>query len=258
MEYKEEVSLLKNHVKEIFELSRKEVISSKLKGEQDIVTSTDLFIETEIINVIKSFFPNDNFLTEEYYNTGSLLDRTWIIDPIDGTSNYASGLSEYVVQIAFFDNGEIQLSYIYYPALDSEYFALKDNGAYLNDLRYFVREREETTFMISMVGITHKTSDKYYYKKILDEAIARKYKMRMLGSIGLELALMSEGIFDLFYSNVTNVWDLYPGILLLREAGAILVNEQGNDYQLGDRNLFVCKNEEVLEFLKERIFSKDE
>jgi myo-inositol-1(or 4)-monophosphatase len=106
-----------------------------------------------------------------------------------------------------------------------------------------------------MVGITHKTKDKYYYKKILDVAIANKYKMRMLGSIGLELALMSNGVFDLFYSNVTNIWDLYPGILLLREAGAILLNETGNEYSLGDLNLFVCKNEEVLDKLKDLVLN---
>jgi myo-inositol-1(or 4)-monophosphatase len=255
MKYKEELSLLKNSVKAIFELSRKEVISSKLKGEQDIVTSTDLFIEKELLKVIKSKFKNDSFLTEEFYSLTELNNRTWIIDPIDGTSNYASGLSEYVVQIALYDEGDIQLSYIYYPGQNDEYYAVNGSGAYLNDERYQVDNRLETTFMISMVGITHKTKDKYYYKKILDVAIANKYKMRMLGSIGLELALMSNGVFDLFYSNVTNIWDLYPGILLLREAGAILLNETGNEYSLGDLNLFVCKNEEVLDKLKDLVLN---
>ena len=253
MKYKEELSLLKNNVKGIFELSRKEVISSKLKGEQDIVTSTDLFIEKALVKVIKDKFKDDFFLTEEYYNFASLKDRTWIIDPIDGTSNYASGLSEYVIQIAFFDKGDIQMSYIYYPGQNLEYYALKDSGAFKNGQRYFAYDKKETTFMISMVGITHKTKDKYYYKKILDVAIEKKYKMRMLGSIGLELALTSEGIFDLFYSNVTNNWDLYPGFLLLKEAKALLVNENGTDYQLGDKNLFVCKNEIIFDFLREYI-----
>jgi myo-inositol-1(or 4)-monophosphatase len=61
---------------------------------------------------------------------------------------------------------------------------------------------------------------------------------------------MSEGIFDLFYTNVTNIWDLYPGILLLKEAGAILVNEKGENYSLGDKNLFVFKDDTVLESFK--------
>jgi len=257
MKYNEELSLLRNNVKEIYDLSRNKVISSNLKGEQDIVTSTDLFIEKELVKTIKAMFKDDFFLTEEYYNLAELRNRTWIIDPIDGTSNYASGLSEYVIQIALFDEGDIQLSYIYYPGQNQEYYAVKDFGAYLNEVRYKVNNRLETTFMISMVGITHKTKDKYYYKKILDVAIENKYKMRMLGSIGLELALSSNGIFELFYSNVTNVWDLYPGILLLREAGAILLNEKGLTYQLGDKNLFVCKNDKVVQFLKERILKNE-
>ena len=254
MKYTEELSLLKDNVKDIYDRAMKEVISSSFKGEQDIVTTTDLFIEKELVKTIQAKFIDDFFLTEEYYNLAELRNRTWIIDPIDGTSNYASGLSEYVVQIAFYDEGDIQLSYIYYPGQREEYYAIKGYGAYLNDSRYYVNNREETTFMISMVGITHKTKDKYYYMKILDMAIKNKYKMRMLGSIGLELALMSNGIFDLFYSNVTNIWDLYPGILLLREAGATLLNELGLTYQLGDKNLFVAKNEMVVNFLRERIF----
>lgn len=250
MNYKAELGLLKDNVKDIYKRAMQEVISSSFKGEQDIVTSTDLFIEKELVKTIKAKFKDDFFLTEEYYNLAELKNRTWIIDPIDGTSNYASGLSEYVVQIAFYDEGDIQLSYIYYPGQRKEYYAIKGFGAYLDGVRYFINDRKETTFMISMVGITHKTKDKYYYMKILDMAIKNKYKMRMLGSIGLELALMSNGIFDLFYSNVTNIWDLYPGILLLREAGAILVNEKGNVYSLGDLNLFVCKNKEILNKLK--------
>jgi myo-inositol-1(or 4)-monophosphatase len=75
----------------------------------------------------------------------------------------------------------------------------------------------------------------------------------MLGSIGLELALMSEGVYDMFYSNVTNIWDLYPGILLLKESGAILLNERMEAYQLQDLNLFVARNEEVKEILKDMI-----
>lgn len=258
MKYNDELSLLKTNVKRIYEKAISQVVSSKLKGEQDIVTNTDLFIEIELVKLIKEKFNDDNLLTEEYHSLESLRDRTWIIDPIDGTSNYASGLSEYVVQIAFFDEGDIQLSYVYYPGQSDEFYAVKGFGAYLNDERYWAFNRAETTFMISMVGITHKLTDKYYYKKILEVAIEKKYKMRMFGSIGLELALASNGVFNLFYSNVTTIWDLYPGILLLREAGAILLNEKGLVYKLGDTNLFVCKNESVALFLRERIFNKDE
>jgi myo-inositol-1(or 4)-monophosphatase len=76
----------------------------------------------------------------------------------------------------------------------------------------------------------------------------------MLGSIGLEMALTSEGVFDLFYSNVTNIWDLYPGILLIKEAGGILLNEKGLPYNLGDLNLFVIKEKTTKKILEDSVF----
>jgi len=259
MKYQKELNLLQAVTKNIYEQTLKFDFVTDFKGEQDVVTTTDLFVESELIKAIKNEFPEDNFHTEEYYHETLLKNRTWIIDPIDGTSNYVSGLGLFVIQIALFDFGDIVLSYIYLPTFNKTYYAIKGNGAYWNDQKYLVNDNlKKTNFLISMVGITHKNEDKYYYKKITDYSIKHKYKLRMLGSIGLELALTSEGVFDLFYTNVTNIWDLYPGILLLKEAGAILVNEKGKDYQLGDLNLFVCKNNAVEEMLKENILMGEE
>jgi len=250
--YIKELSLLRSVVKPIYKEAIKNVVETKNKGEQDIVTSTDLFIEEKLIEAIKEVFPNDSFHSEEFNNHSLLKNRTWVIDPIDGTSNYQAGLGLYVVQIAFYDQGDIVLSYVYIPSQDSIYYAVMDEGAYLNDHRYFTKDRVNASFLISMVGLTHKNEDKTYYHRIIDLAIKKKYKMRMLGSIGLELVLTSEGIFDFFYTNVTNFWDLFPGLLLMKEAGAIIKNESGEDYKLGDLNVFVWKDESVFnEFKKE-------
>lgn len=246
MRYKNELELLRNITGSIYSESQSLDISSSFKGEQDIVTSTDLFIEKSLTKRIKEVYPNDNFHTEEYNSKTLVEGRTWIIDPIDGTSNYASNLELFCIQIALFAEGDIVLSYIYVPGFNKEYYAIKGYGAYKNGKKYLIDDNKiKTNFLVSMVGITIKDKDKTYYKKIIDYAMQNKYKLRMLGSIGVELSYMSEGIFDLFYTNVTNIWDLYPGILLLKEAGAILVNEKGENYSLGDKNLFVCKNIEI-------------
>jgi myo-inositol-1(or 4)-monophosphatase len=254
MKYQKELDLIKEITKKIYDETLKFDFVTEFKGEQDVVTTTDLFVESELIKSIKTVFPDDNFHTEEYYHETVLKNRTWIIDPIDGTSNYASGLGLFVVQIAFYDQEDIVLSFIYLPVFKKTFYAIKGEGAYLNDKRYLIDNNlKPSNFMISMVGITHKNEEKLYYRRITDFSIMNKYKLRMLGSIGLELALTSEGVFDLFYTNVTNIWDLYPGILLLREAGAVLINEKGEDYRLGDLNLFVCKNEAVKEIIKKNI-----
>jgi len=245
MIYNKEIELLKNNIKKIYNESQSLMVTSELKAKQDIVTSTDLFIEKAIIKLIKSSFPNDHFHTEEYNNQTKMMDRTWLIDPIDGTSNYASHLDLYCIQIALYDQDDIVLSYVYIPAFNKEYYAIKGQGAYLNDALYKINDHISKTFMVSMVGISHKNQDKTYYHKIIDLSIKNQFKLRMLGSVGLEMAMASEGIFDIFYTNVTNKWDLYPGLLLEKEAGAILLNEKGEDYHLDDLNLFVCKNIEA-------------
>lgn len=258
MNYQKELDLLKSVTKKIYEDAILTVKHTSFKGEQDIVTSTDLYIERHLIDMIHSAFPNDFIHSEEYHNKTLLKDRTWLIDPIDGTSNYASHLGLYVVQIALYDKGDIVLSYIYAPILDKTYYAIKGEGAYLNEKRYHITDKQDpSNFMISMVGLSHKSTDKTYFKKIIDMSIEHKYKTRMLGSIGLELALTSEGIFNLFYTNVTNLWDLCPGILLVKEAGYILLNEKSEPYKLQDKNLFVCKDQQTVDLITKDLLSKE-
>lgn len=256
MKYKNELRVIEENIKKIFE-ETSNIFTTENKGEQDIVTSNDFYVERRLTEVIKESFPEDNFHTEEYYHETKLEDRTWIIDPIDGTSNYARGLELFVLQLALYDKGDIVFSYIYAPLFDKAYYAIKDEGAYLNGKKFSLNKGMNTNnIMLSLVGFTHKTPDKTYYHKLLNSAIIHKYKLRMLGSIGLELALMSEGVYDMFYSNVTNIWDLYPGILLLKEAGAILLNEKMEEYRLNDLNLFVARNKEIKEILKDMIWMK--
>jgi myo-inositol-1(or 4)-monophosphatase len=254
MTYEKELNLIKQVTKDIYEDAIQTIKKTSFKGEQDIVTSTDLYIERHLIDSIKNAFPNDFIHSEEYHNKTVLKDRTWLIDPIDGTSNYAADLGLYVVQIALYDQSDIVLSYIYAPVLNKTYHAVKGFGAFVNDQRYHVSDHHDpSNFMISMVGLSHKPSEVSYFKKIFDCAIKNKYKTRMLGSIGLELALTSESVFNLFYTNVTNLWDICPGLLLVREAGFMIVNERNEIYQLGDDHLFVCRDIKTLNLVKETI-----
>ncbi|MCF7924167.1 MAG: inositol monophosphatase [Candidatus Izimaplasma sp.] len=253
MKYKKELDLLKMNINDIYERSNELIIDVSFKGEEDIVTSTDLFIEKSIIEVIKSRFPNDHFHTEEFNSETTLKNRTWLIDPIDGTTNYAVGLDFFVLQIALYDQGDIVLSYIYAPKQNNTYYAIKGFGVYLNEKRYYINDKKTSNFMVSMVGLTQDRIDRTYFYRLIDLSIDNKFKIRMLGSIGFELALTSEGMFNIFYTNVTNLWDLFPGVLLLKEAGAILLNEKGEPYQLKDKNLFVCKDEKTKKLLIDSI-----
>lgn len=256
MQYQKELDLLDKHVKAIYEKAIKSVVDVTFKKEQDIVTSTDLYVEKHLIEKIKSSFPTDLFHSEEFHNQTELKNRTWIIDPIDGTSNYASNLPLYVVQIALYDKGDLALAYVFAPKLDKTYYAIKDQGAYLNGKRYFANDiSHQTNFMMTMVGLSHSAKDILIYQKMFNLSVQNKYKLRMLGTMGLELSLTSEGVFDIFYSNVTNLWDLAPGVLLAKEAGALLINQLGKSYQLQDEKLFVCKNEKAKQIVIKEILA---
>ncbi len=254
MTYQKELNLIKEVTKKIYDETIDKTLESKFKGLQDLVTSTDLHIEEELVGIIKKVFPNDHFHTEEFHNQTRLKDRTWIIDPIDGTSNYAVGLPLFVVQIAFYDQGDIVMSYLYAPKLNKTWHAVKGEGAYVNDKLYHTNDHSDSSMVMSLVGMTH-DNEKMFYENMLDLAIKRKYKLRMLGSIGLELALASEGMFNFFYTNESKIWDLYPGLLLLRETGAIVLNEKGKPYELGDEHLFICKNDDAKVILEKQILS---
>lgn len=244
MKYQTELNLLKTHVKRIYEEIDNSLKEVSFKSGDEIVTTTDLYIERELIKVIKQAFPNDTFLSEEFHKDGDLVNRAWLIDPIDGTSNYAINFDQYCVQIALYDEDDLALAFIYVPYNYKTYYAIKGEGAYLNDQKIHVLDNKKpSNKMMSMVGYTNKHSDKTYYEKLLKHALKEQIKLRMLGSIGLELALTAEGIFTMFYTSVKNLWDLGPGVLLCKEAGAILFNEHGLPYQLGDTHLFVSKSE---------------
>lgn len=249
MNYQEELKLLIESVPSIYAKTEIQERQISYKQRNEIVTSTDLFMETEIIKAIKNKFPNDTIHSEEYNRDTLLTNRTWLIDPIDGTSNYANNLDLFVVQIALYDMGEVVLSYIYLPRLNKTFSALKGQGAYLNGKRISVyKEATQANQLMSMVGLSHQTTkDKFMFKHLIDYSYKNDIKVRILGSLGFEMSAMAEGAFVMLYTDVTNYWDIAPGLLLIREAGGVVVNQTGNKYVMGDPHIFCFCNESIKE-----------
>lgn len=252
--YQKEMALLEKNIPLIYEEALKIKKEIKYKDGDEVVTTIDLFIEQKVIDLVLKEFPTDTFLSEEFHKYGNLKDRTWIIDPIDGTSNFSLDLDLFVIQIALYDQGDFVLSYIYHPRNKDTYKAIKGLGAYKNDVKYHLENKKMNKHMLlSLVGVTSRGKDQIYYKGLIEYAIKHQIKLRVLGSIGLEMSLMSEGILSIFYSGVTNIWDIAPGILLSRESGAQIFNEKGLLYEVGDKHLFITdsvdKKELVIDIL---------
>ena len=183
------------------------------KGPRDFVTKTDKLVEKILIEELSKTKKNYSFLTEE---TGVIKNKdkenTWIIDPIDGTTNFLHGIPHFAISIALKSKDELLSGLIFDPIKDEMFFAEKDKGAFLNNQRLRVSKKnslDECLFSSNHEGI--KFSD---------------LNMRYSGSAALDLAYVACGRFDGYFQNKINLWDIAAGTLMVKEAGGI-VNDIG-------------------------------
>jgi myo-inositol-1(or 4)-monophosphatase len=181
------------------------------KGPRDFVTKTDRHVEKILIEELSNTKKNYSFITEE---TGTIKNKDkeniWIIDPIDGTTNFLHGIPHFAICIAHQSKNEILSGLIFDPIKDEMFFAEKDKGAFLNNQRLRVSKKnslDECLFSSNHEGL--KFSD---------------LNMRCSGSAALDLAYVASGRLDGFFQNRINLWDIAAGTLLIKEAGGIVNN----------------------------------
>ena len=183
------------------------------KGPRDFVTKTDRYVEKILIEELSKSKKNYSFLSEEI---GSIKNKdeqnTWIIDPIDGTTNFLHGIPHFAICIALKSKKEIVSGLIFDPIKDEMFFAEKNKGAYLNNQRLRVSKKnsiDDCLFSSNHEGV--KYSD---------------LNMRCSGCAALDLAYVASGRLDGFFHNKINLWDVAAGALLVEEAGGIVNNIQ--------------------------------
>ena len=154
--YKRELAFLENTLKTAYARFAVNDLAISEKAEFDIVTNIDLAIERYFREELLKMFPEDRVLGEEYSSEISLQDRTWILDPIDGTFNFSVGSQLFGLQAALWDHGDLAVSAIYLPKLGEYYHAEKGCGAFLNGERIHVSKREAKTAILSFGDLPHK------------------------------------------------------------------------------------------------------
>lgn len=190
-----------------------------LKGHQDFLTEADTFVELEIYHAIQQHFPEDAFLGEE---TGGQMtgDTIWVVDPIDGTANYARGIPHFCVCIALISRGRTQLGAIFNPCTQELYFAQRHKGAYKNDQPIQVAATDDfTTATIEMGWSTRTTVQTYLDAQAA--LLAHGANIRRGASGALALAWVAEGRIDGYLEHHMNPWDSLAGLLLVSEAGGV-------------------------------------
>ena len=203
-------------------------IRVEFKGKYDLVTEADRQAEALIIKLIRERYPDHDFLAEEgdYTETGS--DYRWIIDPLDGTTNYAHGFPWFAVSIALEVKGRLELGVVYNPYVGDFYVAERGCGAFLNERRLQVSTIDTLERSLLATGFAYdhkkcKANNYDYFKQFQKEAQA----CRRPGAASLDLASVAAGRFDGFWELKLKPWDLAAGILLIEEAGGLVSNFDG-------------------------------
>jgi myo-inositol-1(or 4)-monophosphatase len=203
------------------------------KGEIDIVTEADRMSEAMILSAIHKQYPGHDVLSEESAATRNGSSFRWIIDPLDGTTNYAHGYPVFCVSIALEREGEICLGVVFNPMLDEMFAAEKGEGAFLNDRRLSVSTTTILSHGLLATGFPYdiresKDNNINYFVEMARKARA----IRRAGSAALDLAYVAAGRFDGFWELKLSPWDTAAACLLVREAGGLVTDLFGAPFEL--------------------------
>ena len=201
------------------------------KKKNDFVTNADRASEERIVSRIRESFPRDNFLGEEGGRQGTDSDaRTWIIDPLDGTSNFIAGFPFWSVSIAAREAGRIVAGVVWDPLRQELYTAERGSGAFRNGSRIRVTGREGLEGAFLATGFPFRSREKIdLYLSVFRELFLHARAIRRAGSAALDLAMVAAGVHDGFFEFRLSVWDIAAGALLIEEAGGKLADFSGGN-----------------------------
>jgi myo-inositol-1(or 4)-monophosphatase len=226
----EGAKVLKEYFDKQFKITNKE-------GINNLVTEVDHKSEQAIINCIKSNYPSHYILSEEAGELVQESEYKWIIDPIDGTVNYANGIPICCVSIGIEQNGKIIMGAVYNPFMNEFYFAERNKGALLNEAKITVSNKADLASSCLVTGFPYTYLDSANGPlQVFEKFIRKGIPVRRLGSAAIDLCWVAAGRFDGFYEHKLNAWDSAAGFIIVEEAGGKVTDLFGayyNPYQPG-------------------------
>jgi len=235
-----------------------EKLQVSLKGPGDFVTNCDKKVEKILIEELQKARPNYSILSEEIGEINNNLSFRWIIDPIDGTSNFLHGIPHFAISIGLEHNKEIICGIIYDPIKDEMFAAEKGNGCFMNNQRMRVSSRSKLKDCIIFTG-----GPKASLRDSQDRELALKehndfsskvlVPIRKLGSAALDMAYVAAGRCDGFWQRNLNYWDFAAGIILVKEAGGFVTDFEGKNEYMQNKTVLATNakiNKEMIEVLK--------
>ena len=254
MSYQLEKNLIENcfnHINETY-LTNEALTKSQhyQKGIKDVVTDIDFAVEKYLIAKIKELFKDDTIISEEFNPNNTVSNRSWVIDPIDGTINFSLGSPIFGCQVALIENDEPVFSYIYLPKLNQRYYAIKGEGAYLNNVKLQVNSSIPLeNAVISLGSFSNKNQLLADYEhdllKILQKGVMNT---RMFGSSAFDMTAVSSSHVQAHFLFTKNLWDITPGLLICLESGVIVTKVDGSPYELGYPSYLLSSNKEITDY----------
>ncbi|MEM8771913.1 MAG: inositol monophosphatase family protein [Pseudomonadota bacterium] len=225
-----------------------EALQVSRKGVADFVSRADLRAEQEIFEALSTARPKFGFVMEERGEIeGSDNSNRWIVDPLDGTSNYLHGLPQFAISIALERDRQPYAGVIYNPATDELFWAEKGEGAWLNDRRIRVSGRRELSECLFATGLPFAgRPGRAEALAETDRVLEKTAGVRRFGSAALDLAFVAAGRFDAYWERGLNAWDVAAGAVLVREAGGLVSEiEGGRNFIFGES--IIAGNAEIFD-----------
>ena len=221
----------------------------KLKSHHEILTRADLLSEEAIIKEIRKYFSSHQILSEESGKTKSDSEYLWIIDPLDGTTNFSIHNPLWSISLAVAYRAEIILGIVFAPFLDEMYVAEKNKGAKLDNKKIRVSSTEKGKIINTFC---HGREEKYVKKAIKYYSYQKMHELdcRQLGSAAIELAFVAAGRIESIMIPGANPWDVAAGVLLVREAGGRTTDFNGKDWNLDSPGIVASNGKVHNEILK--------
>ena len=231
-----------------------ENLQVKTKGPANFVTASDIRTQKIIYEELSYAKPDWSFIMEESKPIENQNTKArFIIDPIDGTTNFMHGNPNFAISIAAEIDNRLEAAIIYSPITDEMFTAERGKGSFLNDKRIRVATRKKLSESILITGIPHLgRGNKELFIKEMDKIIPEVAGIRRSGSAALDLAWIAAGRYDIFWERGLSVWDIAAGILLVREAGGFAKGIDGSDQDLWNGNI-ISGNDDIILALSEKL-----
>lgn len=211
------------------EFGRVSASEVELKALNSLVSYVDKTAEQMLVSDLLKLIPDAGFITEEETISKQSAEWTWIIDPLDGTTNFLQNIPHFSISVALRKGSEIVLGIVLDVMREECFHAIKGGGAHLNNERIYVAKKENLNDCLVVTGFPYSKGERL--TKAWDLAfkfLQNSRGLRRFGSAALDLAYVSSGRFDLYYESDLNLWDIAAGILLIREAGGEVTDFEGS------------------------------